>query len=185
MERIGRRGFLRSTAAAAGLAVSSVGPSRPLAQAGKPYAGVRLKVSQVSHAYGDALVARLPAFEQQTGIKVEIDQMSFPVLNQREDLELASGSGAYDVMQMIFIRSGRWIGAGWAEPLNPFIDDAKLTDKATLDMGDFVTGAMAPFKRGDTIFALPWLSDSTVVGFRTDLFEKAGYPKFPETFEAL
>ena len=52
MERIGRRGFLRSTAAAAGLAVSGVRPSRPLAQAGKPYAGVRLKVSQVSHAYG-------------------------------------------------------------------------------------------------------------------------------------
>ncbi len=185
MERIGRRGFLRSTAAAAALAVSGVRPSRPLAQAGKPYAGVRLKVSQVSHAYGDALVARLPAFEQGTGIKVEIDQMSFPVLNQREDLELASGSGAYDVMQMIFIRSGRWITAGWAEPLNPFIDDAKLTDKGALDVGDFVAGAMAPFKRGDTIYALPWLSDSTVVGFRTDLFEKAGYAKFPETFEAL
>jgi multiple sugar transport system substrate-binding protein len=44
---------------------------------------------------------------------------------------------------------------------------------------------MAPFKRGDTIYALPWLSDSTVVGYRTDLFEKAGYAKFPETFEAL
>ena len=111
--------------------------------------------------------------------------MSFPVLNQRSDLELASGSGAYDVMQMIFIRSGRWIAAGWAEPLNPFIDDAKLTDRGTLDVADFVAGAMAPFKRGDTLYALPWLSDSTVVGFRADLFEKAGYGKFPETFESL
>ena len=120
MERIGRRRFLGSAAVAAGLAVSGVRPSRPLAQAGKPYAGARIKMSQVSHAYADALTAKLPAFEQQTGIKVEIDQMSFPVLNQREDLELASGSGAYDVMQMIFIRSGRWIGAGWAEPLNAF-----------------------------------------------------------------
>ncbi len=185
MERIGRRRFLRSTAVAAGLAVSGVRPLRPLAQAGKPYTGTRLKVSQVSHAYAEALLARLPTFEQQTGIKVEIDQMSFPVLNQREDLELASGSGAYDVMQMIFIRSGRWIAAGWAEPLNPFIDDAKLTDKGALDVADFVAGATAPFRRGDTLYALPWLSDSTVVGFRADIFEKAGYAKFPETFEAL
>lgn len=185
MTRISRRRFLRSTAVAAGLAASGARLARPAAQTGKPYAGTRIKMAQVAHAYGDGLVAKLPAFEQQTGIKVEIDQMSFPVLNQREDLELASGSGAYDVMQMIFIRSGRWIGAGWAEPLNPFIDNAQLTDKAALDVSDFVAGAMAPFKRGDTIYALPWLSDSTVVGYRADVFEKAGYAKPPETFEAL
>jgi multiple sugar transport system substrate-binding protein len=185
MDRISRRRFLTSTAATAGLGVAGIRPSRTLAQTSKPYAGTRLKMSQVSHAYAAGLLERLPGFEQQTGIKVEIDQMSFPVLNQREDLELASGSGAYDVMQMIFIRSGRWIGAGWAEPLNSFIDDAKLTDKSALDIADFVAGAMAPFRRGETIFALPWLSDSTVVGYRTDLFEKAGYAKFPETFEAL
>src|SRR5437762_2827959 len=185
MALITRRGFLTSTVVAAGLTATGVRPGRTVAQTGKPYAGTRLKVSQVAHAYAVGLLERLPAFEAQTGIKVEIDQMSFPVLNQREDLELASGSGAYDVMQLIFIRSGRWITAGWAEPLNPFIDDAKLTDKAALDIADFVAGAMAPFKRGDTIYALPWLSDSTVVGFRTDLFEKAGYAKFPETFEAM
>src|SRR5712691_2136172 len=185
MRPISRRQFLRSTLVTTSLTAASLHASPAHAQAGKPYAGSRIKLSQVTHAYGDGLVARLPEFEQQTGIKVEIDQMSFPVLNQRADLELASGSGAYDVMQMIFIRSGRWIAAGWAEPLNPFIDDAKLTDKGALDVADFVAGATAPFKRGDTLYALPWLSDSTVVGFRADLFEKAGHAKFPETFEAL
>jgi multiple sugar transport system substrate-binding protein len=185
MNGITRRGFLRSTVATAAVAATGAHATRVCAQTGKPYAGTKLKMSQVSHAYGEVLTGKLGEFEQKTGIKVEIDQMSFPVLNQRQDLELASGSGAYDVMQMIFIRSGRWIGASWAEPLNPFIDDAKLTDKAALDVGDFVPGAMAPFRRGDTIYALPWLSDSTVVGYRTDLFEKAGYAKFPETFDAL
>ncbi|HXJ84661.1 MAG TPA: extracellular solute-binding protein [Candidatus Methylomirabilis sp.] len=60
-----------------------------------------------------------------------------------------------------------------------------ITDKAALDVNDFVAGAMAPFKRGETIYALPWLSDSTVVGYRADIFDKAGYAKFPDTFEAL
>jgi multiple sugar transport system substrate-binding protein len=185
MGGIDRRRFLRSALVTAGVASTAARASRTAAQTGKPSAGTRLKMSQVSHAYGDGLVSKLPEFERQTGIKVEIDQMSFPVLNQREDLELASGSGAYDVMQMIFIRSGRWIGAGWAEPLNPFIEDPRLTDKAAVDVNDFVAGAMSPFRRGDTIYALPWLSDSTVVGYRTDLFEKAGYGRFPDTFEAL
>jgi multiple sugar transport system substrate-binding protein len=185
MQPISRRRFLRSMSATAMLSPTGLWVSRAWAQAGKPYAGARLKMAQVSHAYGEGLVAKLPEFEQRTGMKVEIDQMSFPVLNQRMDLELASGSGAYDVMQMIFIRSGRWIGAGWAEPLNSFIDNSQLTDRAALDVADFVPGAIAPFKRGETIFALPWLSDSTVVGYRTDVFEKAGYAKPPETFEAL
>jgi multiple sugar transport system substrate-binding protein len=185
MERLSRRRFLGSAVGVAALTARGAPVTRAWAQPGKPYAGTRIKMAQVAHAYGDGLVVRLPAFEQQSGIKVEIDQMSFPVLNQREDLELASGSGAYDVMQMIFIRSGRWIGAGWAEPLNPFIENAQLTDKTALDVNDFVPGAMAPFKRGETIYALPWLSDSTVVGYRADILDKAGYAKFPETFEAL
>jgi ABC-type glycerol-3-phosphate transport system substrate-binding protein len=94
MGGISRRRFLKSTVVAAGLTATGARPSRTLAQAGKPYAGTRLKMSQVSHAYAVGLLERLPAFEQQTGIKVEIDQMSFPGLNPREDLELASGSGA-------------------------------------------------------------------------------------------
>jgi multiple sugar transport system substrate-binding protein len=170
--------------AASGLLTSGA-RVRPVRAQGKPYAGTRIKVAQIQHAYGAGLVERLPQFEQKTGIKVEIDQMSFPVLNQRTDLELSSASGAYDVLQMIFIRSGRWIAAGWAEPLNPFLDDPKRTDKKALDVEDFVGGAMAPFRRGATIYALPWLADSTVVGYRADVFEKAGYGKAPETFEAL
>ena len=185
MEMMNRRRFLRSAAITMGLTASGTRLPGARAQGAKPYAGTRIKMAQVSHAYGAALLAGLPAFQQQTGITAEIDQMSFPVLNQRADLELASGSGAYDVIQMIYIRSGRWISAGWAEPLNAYLDDPQLTDKASLDVNDFVAGAMAPFKRGETIYALPWLADSTVVGYRMDIFEKAGYGKFPETFEAL
>jgi multiple sugar transport system substrate-binding protein len=159
-------------------ALATAGPA--LAQAPAARAKTTIKMMQVGHAYAVGLTENLGALEQATGIKAEIDQMSFPVLNQRADLEMASGSGAYDVIQMVFIRSGRWIRAGWAEPLNPFIDKDK-----SVDVADFVSGAMAPFKQGDTIFALPWLADSTVVGYRADVLDKAGYARPPETFEAL
>ncbi|MCC6174874.1 MAG: extracellular solute-binding protein [Chloroflexi bacterium] len=154
------------------------------AKTGQPYAGTSLKMMMTNHVYGEGLQSKLPELEQKTGIKAEIDLLAFPILNQRADLELSSGSGAYDVLQMIFVRSGRWINAKWAEPLNPFIDNDKLTDKQTLDVNDFVAGAVAPFKKGDTIYALPWLADSTVVGYRSDVWAKNG-PKFPETFDAL
>ncbi len=171
--RLSRRRLLGGALAAGGLLAT---PRAARAQARR----ATIKMMQVSHAYSNGLNAQLGEFERKTGIKAEIDVMSFPVLNQRADLELASGSGAYDVIQMIFIRTGRWIRAGWAEPLNPYIAKDK-----EVDVGDFVGGAMAPFRRGDTIHALPWLADSTVVGYRADLLDKAGYAKPPETFEAL
>lgn len=185
---LGGLGLLSACAPAAppaGKPAADAGAQKAPAKTGQPYAGTSLKMMMVTHAFGQGLTEKLPELEQKTGLKVEIDQLAFPVLNQRGDLELSSGSGAYDVLQMIFIRSGRWITAGWAEPLNPFIDDANLTDKGELAVDDFLGGAMVPMRRGDTIYALPWLADSTVVGYRTDVFEKAGYAKFPETFEAL
>jgi multiple sugar transport system substrate-binding protein len=171
--RIARRQILGGALAAGALGAV---PRAARAQA-RP---TSIKMMQVSHLYGVALAARVGELEQKTGIKLEIDQMSFPVLNQRADLELSSASGAYDVIQMIFIRSGRWIRAGWAEPLNPFLEKDK-----SADVGDFLPGAMAPFRQGDTVYALPWLADSTVVGYRADILEKGGYARPPETFEAL
>jgi multiple sugar transport system substrate-binding protein len=173
LPRFSRRHFLGGAlAAGGGLAAARVAPAQARRTA--------IKMMQVSHAYSNGLTAQLPELERKTGIKAELDLMSFPVLNQRADLELASGSGAYDVIQMVFIRSGRWIRAGWAEPLNPFLDKDR-----DVDLPDFVAGAMAPFRRGDTIYALPWLADSTVVGYRADILDRAGYAKPPETFEAL
>ncbi len=182
---LSRRQVLKTALALSGLAGGYSWISSAVVQAAQPYAGTKIRMMQVNHAYGAGLTEKLGEFEQQTGIKAEIDQMSFPVLNQRADLELSSASGAYDVIQMIFIRTGRWITAGWAEPLNAFIEDSKLTDESALAIEDFVAGAVAPFKADGQLYALPWLADSTVVGFRTDIFEKAGYTRFPETFEAL
>jgi len=172
-DRIPRRRFLAGALAAGGTLAAG---RRAPAQTGR----TSIKMMQVSHAYSNALNAQLGDLEKKTGIKAEIDVMSFPVLNQRADLELASRSGAYDVIQMVFIRSGRWIRAGWAEPLNGYL--AKDPD---VDLPDFVAGAMAPFRRGETIHALPWLADSTVVGYRADVLDKAGYATPPTTFEAL
>lgn len=147
------------------------------------FKGSKLKVMMVGQSFPEALQVRLPEFTKVSGIDVELEQLGFAVLNQRADLELSSGSGAYDAMQLIFIRSGRWIGAGWAEDLTPYIEDPTKTDKKELDVEDFVAGAIQPFKRGNSIYALPWLADSQMVVYREDLFKKAGYDQFPATID--
>ena len=81
----------------------------------------------------------IPEFEEATGAKVNYETPSFPIYNQRMDIELSTKSGAHDVINVTFIYSGRWIGAGWVTPLNDFIDDPKKTP-ADWDANDFLPG---------------------------------------------
>ena len=43
------------------------------------------------------------------------------------DVELSTRGTAYDVLNITFIYAGRWIGAGWFEPLDGYMNDPKKT----------------------------------------------------------
>ena len=180
MAKLTRRTFLRGVAGTAALPVASTFFTAATSRAAtKPFAGKSLNVFMFDHPYPRALKQLLPQFTDLTGIKVEIDTPSFIVYNQRADLELSTGSGAFDVMTMTFIFSGKWIGAGWAAKLNEFI----AKDPA-LDAADFLAGAMAPMKVGNDILALPFVAESTLMVYRTDVLKQAGL-RPPETFDDL
>ena len=61
---------------------------------------------------------------------------AFPVYNQRTDLELSTKGSALRRLNVTFIYSGRWIGAGWMTNLDTFAKDAKYTP-ADWDAGRF------------------------------------------------
>ena len=179
-----RRTFLKESSAALGLAataplVGSLGfPSRS-------HAAETVKVFMFGHTYPRGFKKYFSEFEKKTGMAVEIETPSFPIYNQRADLELAGATGAYDVMTMTFIYTGKWMGAGWSTKLNAFLEDPKLTSKADFDPDDFLAGAVAPLKIGDTVYAIPFVAESTLMVYRTDILEKFGYSKPPDTFDEL
>ncbi|HTW53131.1 MAG TPA: GntR family transcriptional regulator [Stellaceae bacterium] len=70
---------------------------------------------------------------------------AFPIYNQRMDIELSTRSAAHDVINVTFIYSGRWVGAGWTTPLDEFLDDPKKIP-ADFDPKDFLPGTTAAFK---------------------------------------
>jgi len=179
-----RRTFLKKSSTALGLAVAAplVGP---LIFPSESQAAETVRVFMFGHTYPRGFKKYFSEFEKKTGLPVEIETPSFPIYNQRADLELSGATGAYDVMTMTFIYTGKWMGAGWSTKLNPFLKDPKLTDKAEFDPDDFLGGAMAPLKMGDDIFALPFVAESTLMVYRTDILEKFGYSKPPDTFDEL
>ena len=177
-----RRTFLKAGAATL-VAAGSRAPA-VLGQA-KPFAGVTINGACFQHVYQTYLQAYIPEFEERTGMKVNLTLQAFPVYNQRADLELSTKGSAWDFLNVTFIYSGRWIGAGWMTPLDEYVNDRNVTP-ADWDFGDFVGGAQSTLRdaRGLT-YGLAWEAGAMIMGAsRADLLEKAG-AKMPETFEQL
>ena len=86
-----------------------------------------LNGSCFQHVFQTYIKDYIPEFEEQSGMKVNLDLQAFPVYNQRMDLELSTKGSAYDFCNVTFIYTGRWIGAGWMAPLDHFIDDPNMT----------------------------------------------------------
>ena len=172
--------------ALAGSAALAVGLRAPavLGQA-KPFAGVTLQGASFASTYFGYLENYIPEFEEATGMRVNFETNAFPVFNQRTDLELSTQGSALDVINVTFIYSGRWIGAGWVENLRPYLEDANLTpDDWSPD--DFVGGTMASLSdaNGDP-HGFPWEAGAMIMGAsRYDLLEQEGLG-LPTTFDEL
>ena len=157
----------------------------PVYGGAKPFAGVTLNVSTFNAPFARILTKWLPEFEEATGAKVVYDTPAFAVYNQRADLELSTGGSAYDVLNITFIYSSRWIGAGWFTPLDDYIRDANRTP-SDWDVEDFLPGLRAPESdKAGRLYGIPWTVDTFISGAsRFDLFKNAGLG-LPDTTDEL
>jgi multiple sugar transport system substrate-binding protein len=180
---ISRRQFLGTTAA---FGAATLLPHGTFAQANAGrFKGVTLNVSTFSAAYPTLLQKWLPEFQELTGATVNYDAPSFPIYNQRADLELSTGGSAYDVVNVTFIYTSRWINSGWLTPLDDFIKDPNQT-VSDFDVGDFLPGAIAPETGLDgKLYGIPWTAEALLTASsRFDLVQQAGL-QFPDTTDDL
>lgn len=179
-----RRRLLGTSAALGGAALILPGKAPVYAQS-KPLAGITLNVSCWSAPYPKWLADYIHEFEELTGAKVNYDTPAFPVYNQRIDLELSTGGSAYDVLNITFIYTSRWIGAGWFHPIEEFMKDPARTPADWLP-NDFLDGVTASMRdKNGTIHGIPWIADIFMSGAaRWDLFQQAGL-KMPDTFDEV
>jgi multiple sugar transport system substrate-binding protein len=181
--RMRRRHFLQASAAAGSLLV--LRGMAPAQGGAKPLSGTTLNIACWSAPYAKLVADYIPEFETATGAKVNYETPSFPIYNQRIDVELSTRGSAYDVLNVTFIYVGRWIGAEWFTPLDDFFKDPKKTP-ADWDVADFLPGAANAFKdKQGRLYAIPWTADIYMSGAsRYDLFAKVG-KKMPDNFDAL
>lgn len=155
------------------------------ANAARKYDGVTLNVSTFSNTWPQLIRRWLPEFEALTGAKIHFDTPAFPVYNQRTDLELSTRGSAYDVVNVTFIYTSRWINAGWLTPLDEFIANPNLTP-ADWGLEDFLPATLAAETgRDGKLYGIPYVVEAMLTGAsRYDLIQQAGFG-FPKSTDDL
>ena len=179
-----RRTLLKGAAATAAIGTVGIYSPAVLSQTRK-YEGTTINGAAFSHTFSAHVKDLIPEFEELTGINVNFQDQSFPIYNQQTDLELSTGGSALDFVNITFIFSGRWIGAGWMHPLDEFINDPEMTP-ADWNPGDFAGGAQASLQdaEGNT-YGFAWEAGAMIMSAsRADLLDEAGV-EMPTTFDEL
>jgi multiple sugar transport system substrate-binding protein len=149
----------------------------------KQKAGDRLLVAMNTHWWTDALEKKLPEFEALTGIKVTLDVYPEEEFRKKRVITMASGSGIFDVMMMDQALA-QYAEAGWLQPLMPFVDNPKLTDKTWYDLDDVFAKARDFGTYKSVFYGIPITGEAEILFYRTDLFKKSGIA-VPQTMDEL
>ena len=181
-------------AALAGATIAGGAAAQDVAPQYEPYAGTTLVVNFPAHPHYDAAMRVLPQFTEETGIEVEVDQLEYLKMRDRQTLELTKEEGDYDLISFVVFSKADYVYADQLENLAKFFMNPALADP-NYDAADLIDGYVQnigvaggykgylPGQTGST-YGLPFGAETSVLAYRTDIFEKHGL-EVPETYEEL
>ncbi|MDP5219544.1 extracellular solute-binding protein [Ruegeria sp. 2205SS24-7] len=183
---------LKSTVASLTVAACMAGTA--FANPYADYEGTTLIVNFPAHPHYDAVMKILPEFTAETGIEVEVDQLPYLKMRERQTLELGQDEGEYDLIAYVVFSKADYVFADQLENLAKYFMNPKLSDPG-YDAGDLIDGYVynIGFAGGDkgylegatgSLFGIPYGSETSVLGYRKDIFDKHGL-EVPETYDEL
>jgi multiple sugar transport system substrate-binding protein len=158
------------------------------------YEGTTLILNFPAHPHYDAVMKILPEFTKETGIEVEVDQMPYLKMRERQTLELGQEEGEYDLIAYVVFSKADYVYADQLENLAKYYMNPKLSDPS-YDADDLIdgyvynigfAGGSKGYLEGKTgsLFGIPYGSETSILGYRKDIFEKHGL-EVPETYDEM
>jgi len=136
-----------------------------LAACGRTASSPALTIAINAGVEGDALKTAANEWAERNGTRVEIVELPYANLFEKELLDLESRTGAYDVIMMDDPWFPRLVDKGNLAPLERQPDEDFLT--SCLDV------CREPYRTG-TFYALPYVGNSQLFFCRKDLLDKQG-----------
>ncbi|HAL61519.1 MAG TPA: ABC transporter substrate-binding protein [Chloroflexi bacterium] len=111
-------------------------------------------------------------FEEETGIDVNIVNIDFAQLYEKEVLEMVGKTGAYDVITIESGWKGEWASAGYLLPLDDYI---AASDPAEIQFEDIAPALIEIANTWEgKVYGLPYYTYTQGMFYRCDLFEDEG-----------
>ncbi|WP_224825979.1 extracellular solute-binding protein [Cognatishimia sp. MH4019] len=159
-----------------------------------PYEGTTLVVNFPAHPHYNAVLDVLPQFTEETGIEVEVDQLQYLKMRERQTLELTKDEGDYDLISYVVFSKADYVFADQLENLAKYFMNPKLANP-NYDAGDLIDGyvqniGVAGGEKGylpgptGSLFGIPFGAETSVLAYRKDIFEKHGI-EVPQTYDQL
>lgn len=193
MERITRRHFLvRTAAAVGGLAAGHALGTAPAAAQGYDKARINWRQAEgetitilVTPAhYFNKFRAVAGDFTQLTGVTVKFEIIPPKENREKAMLDLGARTANYashtaDPMFLPLYAANKWV-----EPLDRFLDDPTLTDKAWFNLEDIVPLWRKADEVGGKLYGMPVEGEATIHVYRADVYRELGL-RPPDTLEEL
>jgi len=169
----------------------------PVASAKAPYdkyAGTTIVLCFPNHIQYTSAQKIIPEFEKETGIKVEIDMLQYMRMHEKELLEMTKPVGDYDVISLVCMWKTEYVVKGLLAELAPFFANPALSDPY-YDQEDIVfpylaTSGMVGGPKGylpgpgASVYGIPFGSETSILAYRKDLFDKYGLTA-PDNYDEL
>ncbi|MDP2574369.1 extracellular solute-binding protein [Vibrio penaeicida] len=158
------------------------------------YKDTTLVVNFPAHPHYNAVMKVLPEFTKETGIKVEVDQLQYLRMREKQTLELTKRKGDYDLIAYVVFSKADYVYADQLENLaryfmnpslaDPNFDAEDLVDGYVSNIG--VAGGKKGYLKGPTgsLFGLPFGAETSILGYRKDIFDKHNL-KVPQNYKEL
>lgn len=140
---------------------------------GQSYRGTTITV--LLPPWGALPSSLLTSLKKKTGIKVNLQTLSWDQIHDKIVTASAANVPVADVTEFDWSWVGQFGAAGWYTPLNQYFGSSYVNDTPTTKI----------FKYHGNVLAMPYTNDFRLVVINTADFRKAGITKWPTTLTQL
>lgn len=152
-----------------------------------PYRGTTIVVSWPSLFHFQQAATLIPMFEEETGIKVEVDFLQYEAMVTAQQTQLQRERGGdYDVVAWVVFSKSEYVKNGWLTPLAEFFVNPALADpnynpddlvEAYLESGGIVGGELG-YLSGPTqaLYGIPFGAETSILATARTSSKSTGFP---------